>query len=412
MIDLRKKELVFIFLTFITLSIGFSILSRFGIIYAALSIAPYFIISVILSFTASGSNQILLPAVCFLNGLGLLNLFQIEREFFIRQLQNLFIGTLLLVIAILIIKLTPNIFEYKYILGSAAILLFLLPVFIGITRGGARLWISIAGFTFQPSEFAKVLMFFFIAGYFAEHRKLLKKRPAYSFKTELLYMGPAILFTLFSLLLLIYVKDLGFSLLLVIIFLIGLYVATSRGKYVLITLGIFGLGAYGAYNIFGHVRERINSWINPWSDVYGASYQIVQSLFAVAEGGVLGRGLGQGFPDIIPAAHTDLVFPVWVESTGIPGGILILSLYLLITLIGLSISKKLNNPYSSLFVAIAMFTLFFQAMLVTSGTLLVLPLTGLTMPFFSYGGSSLVSSLATIGIILVLENREPRWIIK
>lgn len=409
---IRKRELILLSGVWVCLAAGFSVLSDQGLLLALVSIAPFFIASFAISFFLPDSSEVLLPVCALIAGLGFINMLQIDEKFFIHQLYISLVGLALFILTIAILKFFPGVDEFRYIFGVLALLLFLMPMFSGVVRGGSRLWVDLGPVTFQPSEFAKIFFFLFTAGYFAEHKMLLARAADSSDALfEVRYLGPALVIAGFALLSLVMLRDLGFSLLILSTFLIGLYVTTGRKRYPAGGLLFFIMGATGAYYLFSHVKARIEIWINPFQDVYGRSYQIVQSLFAFAEGGVSGRGLGNGFPDLLPAAHTDMVFPVWTEATGLAGGMLILTLYLLFSIVSLTIARSTESGFGKILVSVASLSLFVQAAIVTGGTLRVFPLTGLTMPFFSYGGSSFVSSFVVLALIMKFGSERKKWIV-
>lgn len=409
---MRHREIILLIIVALALYAGFSVLTAAAYLLTLSIMLPFFILSLSLHYFAPHGNQYFLPLASLLTGIGLLNLYQLDTAIYQRQYQNFLLSTVIALVVLAFLKFNPSVFRYRYTAGLLGVLLLVLPAFIGVTRGGARLWINIAGLTFQPAEFAKILLFIFLSAYFAEHRLILRSDAPFDLKRELKYLGPALLVTLFSLLSLVYVKDLGFSFLLLVLFLAALYLSTARNDYVIASVTLFMAGAYGAYHLFSHVKTRIDIWLNPWLDVYGSSYQLVQSLFAYAEGGVVGRGLGNGFPQFVPAAHTDMVLPVLSETTGITGPIVVFSAYLLIAAVALHEANRLNLNREGIFLALAGFSLFFQAFLVAAGTTGLLPLTGLTTPFMSYGGSSLTASFILLACMLFFSEKRKKWIVR
>lgn len=409
---MRLKELLLLIIASLALFAGFRVLTPAALLLTLAVMLPFFVLSLSLNYFAREGNQYFLPLASLLTGFGLLNLYQLDTSIYQRQYQNFLLASVVFLVVLALLKFSPSVFRYRYTAGMFGVLLLVLPAFIGVTRGGARLWIQIGGFTFQPAEFAKILLFIFLSAYFAEHKLILSADAPFDLKRELKYLGPAFLVTVFSLLSLAYVRDLGFSFLLLILFLAALYLSTARSDYVVASVALFLAGAYGSYHLFGHVKTRIDIWLNPWRDVYGSSYQLVQSLFAYAEGGVVGRGLGNGFPQFIPAAHTDMVLPVLSETTGITGPIIVFSAYLLIAAISIHEANRLNLNREGIFLALSGFSLFFQAFLVAAGTTGLLPLTGLTTPFMSYGGSSLTASFILLACMISFSEKRKKWIVR
>lgn len=408
---MRPLELLLLLLVAAAVLPGYLVAAPGKLFYLLVVNLPFFLLYFFHLIFVKKSNQFALPVIALLTNFGLLNLLQIKETYFLAQLKNLYFALFFSLLILLVFIKARNIFHYRFTLGLTALVLFLLPLILGREIYGARLWVSLAGFSFQPSELGRFFFLLFLAGYFGEHYLLLKKESKLSLDIRLAYLVPAILMSVFSLLLLIFVKDLGFSLLILSTFLITLYLATENNAYVLISTGIFVAGSYLSYNLFQHVKNRIDIWLNPWSDPFGKSYQLLQSFFAYAEGGITGTGLGHGFPGLLPAAHTDMVLPLWAESTGFLGAILMLAAVFLLSLLFYYEASRLRSPALKIYLAGTSFSLFFQTFLVASGTMGILPLTGLTIPFVSYGGSSLTASLLMVESALLFSARRNRWIV-
>ncbi len=409
---MRIKELILLFLVFVAACAGFYLLSDDFLYKAAFSVFPFILFSIALSFTAKHSNQYLLPAVALLSSLGLINLLNIDEKYLKMQFNNLYVGATVSILILFLLRRSADFLRYRYIFGVLAIILFISPAIFGYEVFGAKLWIRIGPLNFQPAEIGRIFFYLFLAGYFAEHRILLEKESALDIRMRLAYLAPALIMTLFSLFSLIVVKDLGYSLLLLSTFLAALYIGTSRVLPVITSLAAFLGGSYLAYLRFSHVQNRINAWLHPWTDPYGKSYQILQALFAYSEGGNSGVGLGHGFPGLVPAAATDMVLPVFSETTGILGFTLAVSLVTFISFVLINEAIKARDEKLKLFLSLAGFGIFLQSFLVIAGTLLVLPLTGLTVPFFSYGGSSFVASMILLALSFHTSDRRKRWIVR
>jgi len=406
---LRLTELALLGLVFLSIACGFAVISSSAVQLALYAIAPFIACWAFLCLLAPQSNQLLLPIAALICGLGLVNQLQISLDYFSHQLLVTTIGAASFVMVLALVRFRPSVTSYKYLFGTLALALFFLPAVVGITRGGARLWVAIGPVVFQPSEIARVFFFVFLARYFSEHQRLLSKAPVLKRRAfEIRYLGPAVVVALLTLLLLVYVKDLGFSLLILVTFLLALYATTEKKRYPAGGLAIFALGLVGAYRLYGHVRTRIDVWLDPWPDVYGRAYQIVQGLFAYAEGGTIGRGLGNGFSSLLPAVNTDMVLPFFAETTGFAGVAVLLTAYLAFALIALSAARD-ASPYGRLLVIVAAGSMFAQTAIVSAGTLRLMPLTGLTMPFFSYGGSSLISWFAILALIMFHTSEQRSW---
>mgnify|MGYP000125262639 CR=1 FL=1 len=408
---MRSVELLLLLLVISAAFPGFYVAAPGKLFYLLAVNLPFFLLYLFHLIFVKKANQFILPVVALLTNFGFLNLLQINEKYFFNQLKNLYLALLLCFLFLVVFMRAKNIFHYKFTLGLIALILFLLPLIFGREIYGARLWVSLASFSFQPSELGRLFFLLFLAGYFGEHHILLKRESELPLDIRFAYLVPALFMSVFSLLLLIFVKDLGFSLLILSIFLITLYIATENNVYVLMSTGIFLIGAYLSYNLFQHVKNRIDIWLNPWSDPFGKSYQILQSFFAYAEGGITGTGLGYGFPGLLPAAHTDMVLPIWAESTGFLGALLMLASIFLLSLLLYYEAGHARNPALKIYIAGTSFSLFFQTFLVASGTMGILPLTGLTIPFVSYGGSSLTASLLMVESALLFSGKRNRWIV-
>ncbi|MCX7832543.1 MAG: FtsW/RodA/SpoVE family cell cycle protein [Actinobacteria bacterium] len=410
---MRIKEISFLVLTFIASVFGYYVLGLSNPFkYAAIINLPFLLLSFFNAFFLRNSDEHILPLVALLSNLGCINLYQIDSSYFSAQIRNIYIAALFSMFFTYLFSKLRKPFTYRFVFGVTGLLLFLIPMAFGKEVYGARLWISIDGFRFQPAELGRIFFILFLSGYFGEHQILFAKTSGLSFRKRFVYLIPALIMTLFSLILLVFVRDLGFSLLILSIFLASLFIASSNLSYIFLSLGIFGLGSLISYRLFDHVKNRIDAWLNPWSDPFGKSYQVLQSLFAYAEGNVLGLGLNHGFPELLPAAHTDMTVPIFAESCGILGSITVIAASFLISTILVLMSQKTKNSAEKIFLATSGFTIAFQVFLVVSGTLNLLPLTGLTVPFFSYGGSSLVSSMVLIQLSLLFSTRREKWIVQ
>ncbi|MDI3538306.1 MAG: hypothetical protein PWP58_349 [Bacillota bacterium] len=278
-------------------------------------------------------------------------------------------------------------------------------LFFGVEVYGARSWLVVGPVRFQPSEPAKVLFSLALAGYLAGRKELLLVRgwrvgplvlphPA--------YFGPLVLVLLLTLILMVGQRDLGTALLIFGLFACELYVAAPRLDYLLLGLVALAGGGFVGYHFFDHVRARIDVWLNPWSQAGGSGYQLVQSILAVSAGGILGAGLGRGQAELIPAVTTDLTFAAWAEETGLAGSLALIALYLILTERGFRAALAASDDFSSL-AGIGLAGLFaLQSLVILGGALRLIPLTGVTLPLFNYGGSSLVSTLIGFGILLLL----------
>jgi peptidoglycan glycosyltransferase len=277
----------------------------------------------------------------------------------------------------------------------------LLPV-IGRTVNGARLWVKLGPLTFQPGELAKIVLAIFFASYLVERRTLLGKVSVgqHSFLARARYFGPILLAWGASLVVLVAERDLGSSLLFFGLFVTMLWVATGWAMYLVAGGGMFALGAFVSWNAFSHVKDRVDVWLDPWSRQSTQGFQILQALFGLGTGGVAGTGLALGDPQRIPAAETDLIFAAVGEELGLLGTTAILVAFLAIVGVGLRIAARAKSEFEQLLAVGLTAILGLQAFLIIGGVTRLLPLTGITLPFVSYGGSSLVANYVLLALLI------------
>ena len=364
-----------------------------------------------------GHDPLLLPAAGLLTGMGLVMVARLAPRFLARQTIWSLLGLGTMLAAALGLReqagraTWPGLrllrrYRYTWLIGGLAVLALTLAFGVNPAGTGARLWLGLGGFYFQPSEPLKLLMVIFLASYLAEKRPLLTGT-AYQVGRlrlpPLPYLGPVLLMWGFSLLLLIWQRDLGAAWLFFAVFLLMLYVTTGQLRYVLLGLGLFGLGALIGYRLFDHVRLRVDIWWSPWAEASGRAFQIVQSLLAFAAGGVLGQGIGQGRPTFIPVVHSDFVFSAIGEELGLLGTLGVMALFALLVTRAGRISLAAQTPFRQLLAFGLAAMLGLQALTIMAGSLKLVPLTGVTLPFVSYGGSSLVTSFALVGLLFAAE---------
>ncbi len=308
--------------------------------------------------------------------------------------------------------------SYKYTLAATAVGLLLFTMVAGTTVNGAKLWLRVGGVQVQPGEFAKLLLVIFLAGYLREKREVLTfahRRVLGIGIPAMKHFGPLLLMTGLALAVVIVMNDLGTALLLFGIFLAMLYVATGRHAYTVVGLLLFVGGSYVVYHSIGHVHERFEIWLDPWTTPQTTGYQIIQSIEAIADGGVFGTGLGKSFQlvgapphPIIPAAQTDGIYAVWADEAGLAGAAGLLLVYLLFAYRGFKIATLAEDGFSTLLAAGLTFAFALQAFLIVGGVTRLVPLTGITLPFVSYGGSSIVSNFLLLALLLMVSNRTVR----
>lgn len=352
---------------------------------------------------APGADPAILPIVFTLSGIGITFVTRLQPDASLGQVIFLFLGVALMVGTLAVVKNLEVIKRYKYVLGIAGIILLVLPMFIGTEIYGSKLWIKIGGFQFQPGEFAKVLIVLFLAGYLAENRELLSisNRTVLGIKfPRLRLLYPLFIVWGVCLLVVAFERDLGSALLFYTIFLIMLYVATGRVSYVIIGLALLAIGAFGMYQIMSHVQVRVAIWLDPFSDAQNLGYQIVQSLFSLADGGLAGVGIGKGMADIIPVVASDMIFAAIGEEMGLLGGSAVLLLFMLFAVRGLTTAARAKSDLAAFSAAGLTAAISFQAFTIVGGVTKLIPLTGVTLPFMSQGGSSLLASFVIVGLLL------------
>jgi len=351
----------------------------------------------------------LLPIVYLLSGWGIALIWRLAPAFALRQSVWLGLGTA----AMLAIVLLPGdlrwLRRYRYTWLFAGLALTALTLILGVNPSGSgdRLWLGCCGLYLQPAEILKLLLVVFLASYLTDRRDLLSQTQAPHLepmprRESLVYFLPMLVMWGFSTLILISQRDLGMSSLFFGVFIVMLYLASGRWEYVLAGLVLLALGALIGYQLFDVVRLRIQGWWNPWADPSGRSFQIVQSLIALAAGGVFGAGPGQGAPTLIPVAHSDFIFAALAEEWGLVGVLAMTALLAAVFLRAMRIGARASNPFGQLLAGGLGALLALQTLLITGGVIKLLPLTGLTVPFVSYGGSSLVSAFCLVGLLLRL----------
>ena len=352
---------------------------------------------------APAADPVLLPVVALLAGTGLAFILRLDPDKAASQLVWLFVGVAAMVATLVVVPSLERLARYKYTIMLGGLVLLLLPAVIGVEVNGAKLWLRIAGMSFQPAELAKILIVLFLAAYLAENREVLSvstRRVAGVWLPPARHLGPLLAMWAISLLVLVAEKDLGSSLLFFGMFLIIVYVATGRSAYMLVGIVLFALGATGAYFAFSHVQTRVAIWLDPFADAAGRGYQLVQSLFALGAGRVLGVGINNGFPERIPFVETDFIFAVIGEELGLLGGAALLIAYLVFCLRGLSTAARARSDMAAFTAAGLVGVFALQTFVIVGGVTRLIPLTGITLPFVSYGGSSVLSNFILLALLL------------
>lgn len=382
----------------------------------------------VVRFRARYADPILLPIATLLTILGLVMIYRLDVAAARRaelngnplptpevysQLTWFAVAVILFVSVLVLLRDHRVLQRYTYTFGLLGLILLVLPLapVIGTTVNGATLWIRVLGFSFQPAELAKIVLTIFFAGYLVEKRDslaLVRTKVLGLGLPRLKDLGPLVVAWLVSLGVLIFQRDLGTSLLFFGLFVAMLYIATQRRSWLIIGGLLFLAGAVAAYYMFGHVRLRVMVWLDPWPYASDQGYQIVQSLYGLANGGILGAGLGQGFPNLVPFANTDFIFAALGEELGVTGLIAILLLYALLIERGLRTAISVRDSFGQLLAAGLSITLALQVFVIVGGVTRLIPLTGLTTPFLSYGGSSLIANWIIVALLLRISDRARR----
>ncbi len=347
----------------------------------------------------SDADPYLLPLTAFLSGWGLLTIWRLDSGLGMRQLLWLAASSLVFVIILQYAWDLDFLRRYKYILLTGGLVLTALTLLLGTNPAGAgpRLWLGCCGFYFQPSEPLKLLLVIYLAAYLADNQAIQPR--------VFPLLVPTIFLTGLTLLLLLVQRDLGTASILIILYAVILFIATGRKRVLWISGALLILAGLVGYFFIDTVHTRLDSWINPWNDPSGHSYQIVQSLLAVANGGVLGRGPGLGSPGLVPVAQSDFIFTAIAEETGLIGSFGLFLVFALIFSRGLLAAFHSVDRFHRLLAAGLTAYLGIQTLVIIGGNLRLLPLTGVTLPLVSYGGSSLLTSFVAIALIFVISNR-------
>ena len=354
---------------------------------------------------ARGADGVLLPVAGLLNGVGYVFIARLDGDLAGLQAVWTAVGIAAFIATLVLVRRTRALEGYRYTLMFVGIGLLLLPLVPGVGRtiNGARIWVSLGPVSFQPGEFAKIVLAVFFASYLVEKREVLAMasvRLGPVMLPDLRHFGPVLLAWGASLIVMFYERDLGSSLLFFAVFVVMLWIATERASYLAVSMLLFGGGALLAWKVFSHVQVRVDNWLDPWQDVVGAGFQTVQGTFALAFGGITGTGLGLGSPGRIPAAETDFIFAAIGEELGLAGTTAVLVAFLLMVGTGFRIALQADDPFEKLLAAGLTTILGLQSFIIIGGVIRLVPLTGITLPFVSYGGSSLVANYVLLALLM------------
>jgi cell division protein FtsW (lipid II flippase) len=396
------------------------VLAPANVTFLAAYVGALFAAHLVLILAGRRTDQILLPTVGLLGGIGLLLMERLPQSLAgslggLARTQLIWLLVSIAFVTVLAVAVRSDAWlrRYKYTWAAVGVGLLMLAFVFGRDVNGSLLTVKVGPVSGQPSELLKVILVIFLAGYLSENRPLLvdeSTRIGPVRLPPLPYLAPMVAMWAIALGIVVVQRDLGAALLFFLVFLLLLYVATARVSYVV--LGILALTAGGAvvYELLGYVRTRVDIWLNPFADPLGAGYQIVQALHAFARGGLIGTGLGAGLPSIggqppIPALHTDFPFAALGEELGLVGILAILGLYLVLIERGLRIAASAPDEFRAILAAGLSLVIGVQAFIIAAGNLKLIPLTGITLPFISYGGSSLLANGLVVGLLIALSDR-------
>ena len=422
--SLRTRELVNLLGVGLLTAAGFAsvyiarqeVVSTASLSYAGFFLALFLAAHLVVRYALPNADPYLLPLAGLLCALGLTMIYRIEPDKAFRQGLWIVVGLAAFAAIVLFLRDHRSLDGVKYVLGLTAIGLLVLPAIPGLGRtiNGATLWVGVGDLAFQPGEFAKVLLVVFLAGYLRDNRELLTMGDGPLGLPSPKHLGPLLLIWGGAMLVLFQTNDLGGALLLFSIFLVMLYIATARWTFVAAGVGLFVLGAFALYRVIPHVEDRVGGWLDPWSDPQGVTYQLVQSIYAISSGGLFGTGLGRGVlltpqgNTYIPYLETDFIYSAIAQELGLAGAAAVVLLYVIFLYRGFAIALRADDGFSKLLAAGLTAALSVQAFIIIGGVTGLIPLTGLTLPFVSYGGSSVVANFILVALLLIVSNHVNR----
>jgi cell division protein FtsW (lipid II flippase) len=429
MTSARNRELLALVPASLLLTAGFAavfiqrndVLSNVSLTYGALFLGLCLAAHIVLRLTLPYADPYLFPLFAVLACFGLVMIYRIDEKLAREQAQWFVIGLGLFAATIVVLRDYRALERYRYTIAAVGIGLLLLPRLPGIGSqvNGAYLGVKLGPLTFQPAEFAKIAIIVFVASYLRDTRQVLvigARRVAGITIPPLKHFGPLLVVWGAAMAMLFIIQDLGSSLMFFGGFLAVVYVATNRFSFVAIGLALFGAGSWVLYHVRPTITHRVDAWLHPFGALYDqtpGSYQIAQSVFAQADGGLFGQGFGQallnvGGAPLLPAAQTDLIYSVIVNELGLVGACAVLCTYLLAIERGFKIATLARDSFSKLLAAglTAVFAL--QVFVIVGGVTRVIPLTGVTLPFISYGGSSILANFVLLALLLLVSDRARR----
>jgi len=352
---------------------------------------------------APATDAAVLPIVFMLSGIGIAFVLRLAPSLATRQVAWLFLSVVAMIVVLIAVPDISRLTDYKFTVMIGGLVLLLLPVFIGTEIYGSKIWLTFFGFSFQPGELAKVLIVLFLAGYLADNREMLSaanRRVVGLSVPDPRALFPLLIMWAISLVIVVFERDLGSALLFYGIFLAMLYITTGRLSYTIGGVLLAAIGCYAAFSLFSRVQARVVVWLDPFADRFGSGHQLIQALYSLADGGLFGAGIGRGMPEFIPVVASDFIFVAIAEEMGLLGASGVLLLYLLFAVRGLTIAARAKSDVDSFTAAGLTTAIVLQAFVIVGGTTRLIPMTGVTLPFMSQGGSSLLASFIIVGLLL------------
>jgi peptidoglycan glycosyltransferase len=352
---------------------------------------------------APNADPALLPITFVLSGIGIAFVMRLAPSLASRQILYLFAGIAAMVLTLVLVRSVRKLGNYKYTIMLVGIFLLLIPAFIGTEKYGSKIWLTLGSFSFQPGEIAKILIVLFLAGYLADNREMLSvggRRVGNFTIPDLRTLAPLLVMWALSLVIVVFERDLGSALLFFGLFLVMIYVATGRKVYIITGVGLAVVGGIAAFLFFGHVQQRIDVWLDPFAYRETVGYQLIQGLYSLADGDLFGTGIGRGLPELIPVVESDFIFNAMAEEMGLLGASGILLLFVLFTVRGFTIAARANSDVAAFTAAGLTAAIALQAFVIVGGVTRLIPMTGVTLPFMSQGGTSLVASFISVGLLL------------
>ncbi|MBU2700255.1 cell division protein FtsW (lipid II flippase) [Sporomusaceae bacterium BoRhaA] len=357
-------------------------------------------------------DPFLFPCSFVLAAIGLIMIYRLKPALFELQALWTSLGLLVFTVSTYYFRKLEKLADYKYVLGIIGIGLLLAAVLFGVDIGGHKSWIVLGPIRFQPSEFAKIFVVLFLAGYLDENSELLRfatKRYAFLEIPEFRFLAPIIFLWILTSVMYVVQRDFGSALLYFGTVIIMVYMGSGKASFLAIGSLLFLCGSAVSYKFYSHIQTRVDIWLNPWSDPSGRAFQIVQSLFALGSGGLLGSGLTYGFPELIPEVHTDFIFAAIGEELGFAGATAVMLLYIFLIYRAFRTSLQAPTPYLMLVAGGLATVLSLQVFLIVGGVIKFFPLTGIPLPWISYGGSAIVSNFILLAMLYSVSGRRSAY---